>query len=334
MRQPRRDIQIFTLSALDLLAMATGVFVLLLVLLMPFYRKSFDAGAAIEAVRVQTAAATSETDALRMQAALARSSAETAHAEAARLNAEAETLERLVASRTRAAPPRTSDAEDNKVIDALDLVFVIDTTASMRPVIRDLALSLRGIVRILERLVPSVRVGVVAYKDRDTGLAPVTALPLTATDPHLRRIISFVERLEASTASSRTIEEDVHLGLETATQLAFRPSARQFLVVIGDAEVHRALREVTIQRVANFVRGKRLRMVSSLFTSTPSSRSRGERARPFFKALATAGMGSFNDHTGSMTESVLLSVLVDDPAKGRSSPRHRPSTRKGGTVGD
>ncbi|MGI9509271.1 MAG: vWA domain-containing protein [Geminicoccaceae bacterium] len=311
MRRPRRDIQIFSLSALDLLAMATGVFVLLLVLLMPYYRKTFDAGATIEAVRVQTETVTSELEALEQAGAAARKRAEETLTEVARLNSRAEALER--ARPERPQPERSATEKDERVINALDLIFVIDTTASMRPVIRDLAVSLRGIVRILERLVPSVRIGVVAYKDRDSGLAPVITFPLTPTDPHLSRIVDFVERLQAAIASSRTIEEDVHLGIEAATMMPFRPNARQTLVVIGDAAVHDPLREMTIRRVATFVRGRPERTISSLFTSTPSSKSRGERARPFFKAVANAGDGSFNDHVGSMTESILLSVLVEDP---------------------
>ena len=59
------------------------------------------------------------------------------------------------------------------MIEAIDLVFVIDTTASMTPVIRDLAVSIRSIVRILQRLVPSVRIGISAYKDHDIPVPPV-----------------------------------------------------------------------------------------------------------------------------------------------------------------
>ena len=48
MKRPSRELSIFSLSALDVLAMATGTFVLLMVILMPYYRMSFDANAAIE----------------------------------------------------------------------------------------------------------------------------------------------------------------------------------------------------------------------------------------------------------------------------------------------
>ncbi|MGI9492679.1 MAG: hypothetical protein ACR2QF_09800, partial [Geminicoccaceae bacterium] len=162
MRLRRREIQIFTLSALDILATATGVFVLLLVLLMPYYKKTFDAGATIQAVRVQTQELTSEVEDLATKSSLAQQTVQATLAEATRINAEAETLEQLVAARVQPRPSAFGGAEEERVISELDLVFVIDTTASMRSIIRDLAGSLSGIVRILERLVPSVRVGVVA----------------------------------------------------------------------------------------------------------------------------------------------------------------------------
>ena len=47
MRRRDRTISILTLSALDVLAMATGVFVLLLVMWVPYYRRTLDANAEI-----------------------------------------------------------------------------------------------------------------------------------------------------------------------------------------------------------------------------------------------------------------------------------------------
>jgi hypothetical protein len=315
MRRPARGIQIFSLSALDVLAMTTGVFVLLLVLLMPYYRKTFDAHDAIEAARAAAAAASAAADerdddrAAVLQAATGRDAA------IERLEAEIHALEQQIGARSQLAPVALPEGEASPVIDTLDLVFVIDTTASMRPVIRELASSMRGIVRILERMVPSVRVGVVSYKDRDSD-APVTALlPLTPTDPHLARIIAFVERLERTTASSRTVEEDVQLGLEAAMALRFRPKARQTLVLIGDAEVHRAFTREVLQRTERFVAAAAGRSLSTLFVTTPSSLARGNQARAFFEQVAAAGKGSFTDHAGSMTESVLLSVLSDPPVR-------------------
>jgi hypothetical protein len=270
MRRRNRGISILSMSALDVLAMATGVFVLLLVMLMPYYRKTFDANAEIEAARVVAAASLAETRSLEETAGHARAQAGAAAAEAAKLNARAAALEQAARRRPGPQPAAATDARQ-QVIEAIDLVFVIDTTASMTPVIRELAVSMRSIVRILQRLVPSVRIGISAYKDRDIGLPPVITFPLTPTDPFLARIVGFVESLEASPIGSRTLEEDVHLGLEAATLMRWRPDARQVLVVIGDAEAHPEYQNETFWRARNFVQDHELRTLSTLFVTTPSS---------------------------------------------------------------
>jgi von Willebrand factor type A domain len=314
MRRPNREISIFTLSALDVLAMSAGVFVLLLVMLMPYHRKVLDAHAALEAARIADADTVARVQTLEELGTLQRAEAEAAEAEAAALQSQAANLEAAVAERRQQARTRAAAPEGDvtaPVIEAIDLIFVIDTTASMEPVLREVSHSLRGIVRILERLVPSVRVGVVAYNDRDTGQVPVVTLPPTPTDHGLARIVAFIERLSASTIGSRTVDEDLYLGLGTATALPLRLEAKQAIVVIGDAEAHPHEQAQALFRAQTFVDGHANRTISTLFVTTPSSLMHGNVARNFFAALANAGGGSFNDHAGSMIEGVLLSVFVD-----------------------
>jgi hypothetical protein len=316
MKRSRRELSIFSMSALDVLATATGVFVLLLVLVMPYYRKSFDANAEIEARRVAATESRAKVEAADDAAVRYRGEAEAARAEADRLNAAAAALERQVAQRQAAPQSPTPQPEpaiggNREVVKAIDLVFAIDTTASMGPVIRELAASMRSIIRILEQLVPSVRIGVAAYSDADTGLPPLDVLPLTSASRDLPRIMAFVDALHESPVGSETLEEDVHLGLGAAMAMPFRPDAVQSIVLIGDAQAHPEYVEETLQRVAAFVAGSDRRSVSALFTATPSAIRDGLRARGYFAAVAQAGRGSFNDFAGSMIAGVLLSVLVD-----------------------
>jgi hypothetical protein len=316
MRRRSRELSIFTLSALDVLAMATGVFVLLLVMLMPYHRKVADAHAAIEAVRIAEAETVAQVQTLEAQGTLHRAEAEAAEAEAAALQAQAASLRQAAAERRRQARQGSAREETEgeittPVIEAIDLIFVVDTTASMAPVLREIARSMRGVIRILERLVPSVRVGVVDYRDRYIRLPPVVTLPLTSTARDLHRILAFVDRLEASPAGSPNVEHDVHLAIESATLMSLRPDARQVVIVIGDAEALPAYYGAAVHRVRLFARGHSDRTVSALFVSTPSSRRFGDRARSFFQELALAGNGTLTDHAGSMTESILLSVFVD-----------------------
>ena len=170
---------------------------------------------------------------------------------------------------------------------------------------------MKSIVRILERLVPSVRVGFVAYRDRDAGVKPLIILPLTATDRNLDRLLRFVSNLKISPRGSMTLEEDMYLGLNRALSMRLRSDAKQSIIVIGDAAAHSWEASKTLKRAQRFARKGKRSSLSTLFVSTPSSRSVGDVGRGFFIDLAAAGGGEFSDHSGRMIESVLLSVLVD-----------------------
>jgi hypothetical protein len=310
MKRADRSVAFLTLSALDTLATAIGVFVLLVAFLMPYYQNSFDLETTLEESRVAHETAAAQLDDIKERIAEDSAKADALLAEALRISARAATLEARSAPRPPQRPPTPPAGET--VVQELDLVFVIDTTASMTPVLNQLARSMASLVRILERLVPSVRIGVVAYRDYDAEPPLLRTLPLTGTREALDEILSFVASLRASRVSSGDIQEAVYLGIATATALSFRPSARQALVVIGDAATHYWEQAECLEYVRHFVaESPKRRTLSALFTTTPSSLYAGNVDRAFFVKLAEAGSGNFTDHAASMTESVLLSVLVE-----------------------
>lgn len=312
MKRVDRSIVLLTMSALDTLATAIGVFVLLVALLMPYYQNSFDLEATITQLRVAHERSSAELENVKEQIAEESAKADAALMQAQQVSAQAAAIEAKV-QRQPEPSPRLADGTKARVVDALDLVFVIDTTASMGPVIGEVAMSLTSVVRVLERMVPSIRIGVSAYNDRDTGQIPVVVLPLTSANEHLDRVLAFLEQLSSSTVGSRTIEEDVGLGLEAAMLMNLRPDVRQTFVLIGDASVHLELVQETLYQVRNFVAGHKQRTISALYVPTPSSIEHGEDIPiTFFRAVAEAGKGNYTDHTGSMMESVLLSVLTPD----------------------
>lgn len=324
MKRPSRTLSIFTLSALDVLAMATGTFVLILVMLMPYYRKSFDAHAEVEEIRVESATVAAEAEVERQAAARDLAAASEARAEAARLERAAAELQaaasgqqeqvRTAEEKTAARLRRIEEMHklaEQRVVEELDLIFLVDTTRSMGPVLAELAISMKGIVRILERLIPSVRIGFIAYRDRDAGVKPLIVLPLTSTDDGLDRLLRFVSNLRISPRGSGTLEEDMYLGLTRALSMRLRPDAKQSIVVIGDAAAHPWEASRTLKRAKRFARQGKRSSLSALYVSTPSSRSFGDVGRSFFVDLAAAGGGEFSDHSGKMIESILLSVLVD-----------------------
>ena len=91
-----------------------------------------------------------------------------------------------------------------------------------------------------------------------------------------------------------------------------RPEAKQTIIVMGDAAEHLGDQRRTLSRIRNFtLANEENRNVSALFLTTPAYLRYGFRDREFFQAMASAGNGAFNDHSGQMVESVLLSVLIE-----------------------
>ena len=317
--KPRRNLGALSISALDLFASALGVFILMAIILFPYYLKqpSLDAdldgaqaelsalGNAVEEARRAAAEAAEARAATvarlrRAQATLARAEAATSEAGQARDLAQRQAS---AAAQTKASLQTRPDA--NFAMADLDLVFVMDATGSMGDEIADVQANLLGLVRILERLSPSLRVGFVAFKDRGDEYL-VRSFPLgPMRGANLGRIQAFVERLEASGGGD--VPEPVARALQLGTEMKWRPDAEGRIVVIGDAPSHDPDWAAAFGTAAAFTRsgpgGERSRRVSAIFTGR---RSEGAE---FFRRLAAAGGGDFVAHRGRMMESILLSVL-------------------------
>lgn len=330
MKRRNRSLQIFTLSALDVLAMSAGVFVLIATILMPYYRKNFDAFAEIEGLRVRTADLQAEAERTRRGAEDLGAEAEAIRQEIDELGAKAAALRAAAFSKKKEADQADKeaaaarrrlqefdDAVQAKLVKQLDLVFVIDSTASMADVLSDLGLSLAGIVRVLERLVPSPRIGMVAYRDKDIVYPPGTRdawvtniLRLTHTqDDGLRQIIQFARALRIPSGQGKTWTEDMYAALVQAEQLDWRPQAKQILIVIGDAAAHVDERERAMALIRRFnARGPRS-TVSTLWVPTRAFVLYGRGDDVFYQEMAKVGGGTPSAYEGELIEAVIASVL-------------------------
>jgi hypothetical protein len=314
----RRTMEFLSISALDLFASALGIFVLMAILLFPYYLRQPSLEIELEGAQAELSASgqslqeaerTAETEAVRVaqaNAALARARERLQEAEA---EAAAAALE-LEQSRAEAATeeeerPAADRRETPLAINDLDLVFVMDTTGSMRNELADVQANLLGVIRVLHRLAPSLRVGFVAFKDH--GAEYVTrAFPLSPmTQDNVAKVVRFVGEMTAEGGGDDP--EPVDEALAVATAMDWRADAQGQIIVIGDAPARPSGRSRALALAERF-RGSATdralpRSVSAIYTGPSSG------AQVFFEQVARAGGGDFSAYQGQIIENVLLSVL-------------------------
>ncbi len=322
----RATLELLSISALDLFASALGAFILLSLVFFPYYLKQPSLAAARDAAQRELAetegdrhrseeqARSAAREKAQVQALLAAAEAQLQQAEsevaaAIRQRAEAEAKAATPAAvKPTPAPvqplPPLPERNRGIAIGNLDLVIVMDTTGSMTQELADLRANLLGLIRILERLAPSLHIGFVAYKDR--GDAFVTrAFPLAAMGSgRPREIRDFVGTIKAEGGGD--VPEPVEEALRAAVTMDWRPGVQGQIIVIGDAPAH-AEQVATAFALAERFRGSgsasAQRSVSAIFTGNDAV------GRNFFERLARSGGGDFSEHRGRMMESVLLAVI-------------------------
>jgi hypothetical protein len=308
MRLPRRQpFEVLSISALDIFASSLGVFILMAILMFPYYLKqpAQEAEAAAAAAARAAAEARESGAATALEAASQVSSA--AAARLAALEARRAELEAALAELPATRPDaRTGRQVSPLSIQDLDLVFVLDTTQSMGRVLDDLRAEMIGLIKVLGRLATSLRVGIVAFKDRgDAYLTRSKPLsPLGAADGPA--LLTFLETIDAEGGGD--LPEPVDQALEVAIGFAWRPDAEGRIIVIGDAPARDRARTLTLAQGFRRSAGDPSlpRRVAAIYTGGEPD------TRAFFERIAAMGGGDFSVHRGQIMESVLLAVLGGD----------------------
>jgi Mg-chelatase subunit ChlD len=304
----RSPFEFLSMSTLDLFASILGTFVLITFVLLPYYLRQ-------PSLERDIAQAEAETSALAAELRLQReklSATQAARSEAERTLATAQ--DRLASAKAMAAAQASHDDEKKPAPSPLptpfairdldlDLVFVIDTTGSMRHELADMQANLIGVINILNRLSSSLRIGVVAYKDR-TERYITRDFPLRPMESaQVGQILDFVRGLEASGGGDDP--EPVDLALKVAIDMPWRADAQGRIVVIGDALARdRQAALALATQFRNTTRQAELpRVVSTIYAGDEPASAR------FFEQIATAGGGEYSVNQGQIIESVLLSIL-------------------------
>jgi hypothetical protein len=115
----------------------------------------------------------------------------------------------------------------------LDLVLVIDTTESMQFVIDEVKEHATSLVENLQRMVPTARVGIVAYRDQGDEYVVKWSDLSFKTD----KLRSFISNITA--AGGGDWEEGVLEGIDAAVhELTWRKKSKKIIILIGGSPPH------------------------------------------------------------------------------------------------
>ena len=188
-----------------------------------------------------------------------------------------------------------------------DLVFMIDTTSSMRAEIDALKRELHIVVEILERLMPTVGIGVVTFNDRRqnprTRHYPVRRL--TGDEQAMREIQRFLRSISVNNAAGPNpdIPEAVLAALQDATRTSFRAEVKNRVIfVITDSYAYRDVEADTFRVAQAFaaVEGQRVCAVHI---------RQSRDSEKYLQRLAEAGGGQFVPDRGSILANLLAGLL-------------------------
>ena len=203
--------------------------------------------------------------------------------------------------------PVCPELEFTTLLPEFDLVFVVDSTSSMHNEIESLKRELHIVVEVLERIMPSVGVGVVTFNDRRQSPA-VRHHPLRRLTNDEGAMVDLQRFLRSITAgdgrgTNTDIPEAVLSALETAVSTSFREGViNRAVIVITDAYAYEEETEqsLALARAFSAVAGQRLSTVHV------QADPRSER---YLERLAESGAGAFVPDRGSILANVLLSIL-------------------------
>ncbi len=278
-----REITIFNLSAIDLFCSGMGAVMVLMIILMPYYRKTTPIPPPPDPLPPVVAAPVPPVE---------PTPAPPAPVEPAPL------------------PPAPRPV--GVLIHDLELLIMIDTTGSMGRQINDLKSSLESIISVMSRLSKRFSIGVVAY--RDHGDAYLNRLhPIRQVKPRdsaTAAVKSFVARLHADGGGDFPEAVAEALAVATSkdagwTDLASLPeNSKQVILIVADAPGHDANAARSIRHAVAWIDGDERRSVSAAVPPGVHYTT-----RRYFTPLTEAANGRFTPWSDML--GVILDVAIE-----------------------
>jgi hypothetical protein len=171
----------------------------------------------------------------------------------------------------------------------LDVVFVFDATSSMAQFLRQVKIKIVNLCMSFKMLVPTTRIGLVAYRDQGDDFV-TKKYPLTHKTQQLQKFLQGIDPVGGG-----DYEEAVYEGLRVAvSEFNWEKGSKKIILLIGDAPPHKQDMQKTKELVEKF-RNQMGGMMATLDTHIQGHGSAEMVTKltvlPEFRQLAETGGG-------------------------------------------
>ena len=281
MKRRSREISIFSMSALDLFASALGAFILIAIVIFPYFPNTSRSPVVVVAATPDCPPVVPCPPAPPAPPA---------------------------PSPPTPAPPAPPAAQ----FPHLDLIVALDVSGSMGDQIAGLRAEVNQLSSVMMGLTPSLGMGVVAFGDRNWD-RPITTFPLreiSGSTTNQSAFQEFVAELRTNMGLGGGYNDDnpeaFREALTEAARMNWRARAElRIIVLITDNPAYPEESDQAVAEARSFAATGNAR-VSTVFRDTNSDSG----SRAFLERVANAGRGQFVEDTGgSFTVTLLLSML-------------------------
>lgn len=170
----------------------------------------------------------------------------------------------------------------------LDVVIVFDSTYSMTPVMEEIKRKIGNLALALRRLVPSCRIGLVAYRDLEDEY--VTKIhPLSYGITSLQEFL-----LNIREKGGGDLSEAVDAGLSDAMEkMKWNKKSKAFILLVGDAPPHKKHIQLCVELARTF-RKEMNGTISALDVRTPLDITREQWERTYRPTIRDMELENFD----------------------------------------
>ena len=289
-----REINVFSMSALDLFASALGAFILVAVALFPYFPNTGDSEERVAEVKARLEAVIKEIE--------------------EKLEAAGKEIEKKETELKEAEDElkRAKDELKRIKFPHLDLVIALDITGSMRGEIEGLKNEVEQLAEILLKLAPSLGIGVIAFGDRkyDVPITKFDIREIRATSD-LAALKNFTSTLSPGKGrggreNNPDGPEAINLAMQDAAAMPWRGDPqKKIIVIVTDNTVYPEEEDHTLSQAENFAARSANNIVSTVHVRGGGA----SKTQSFLEALADAGGGQYVKGGGSMTANILKGLL-------------------------